>query len=204
MIRLPFFLWLFIVTLSSLTLSLSAGANTRYLITQAGASDCGPTALATLLHYYLDVPTTEEEMIRLTKPHPETGTSFLGLEQAAVAKGCAADGFRMSYETLQEQLTTYPTPVIVRTLNPEPHFSVLLAVGKDYVYLADPALGNTLLRKHVFLRQWYIPKTEEGFVFIVTGPDSQVNEKRRSHVLQELDRQLHGLKSIRLPFALPR
>ncbi|MDQ3812752.1 MAG: cysteine peptidase family C39 domain-containing protein [Armatimonadota bacterium] len=185
------------------TVSLSAHTNTRYLVTQFGASDCGPAALATLLHYYLNIPTTAEEMTRLTKPHRQTGTSLLALEEAATAKGCAADSFRMSLDTLQEQLTTYPIPLIVRTLNPEPHFSVLLGMERDYVYLADPAIGNTLLRKQAFLRRWYLPGTQEGLVFIATRPD-RVHATHRARVLQELAQQLRNLETKRLPHTFRR
>jgi predicted double-glycine peptidase len=188
----------------ALAISLAASsvvrANTRYLITQQGRYDCGPAALATLLHSYLDVPMTEAEAVRLTKAHPRTGTTLLGLENAATAKGCAAGSFRMSYETLQKQLATYPMPVIVRTINPEPHFSVLLAIHGDALFLADPATGNILLGKEAFLRRWLIPTTKEGFVFIAMGT-KPADGKHRLQVVQELAQQLGNLQTIRPPIA---
>src|SRR4051812_26496934 len=78
-------------------------ADNRNLIVQTTSSDCGPAALATLLHYYFLIPATEKEMVTLTGATPALGTTLLGLEKAARAKGCAADSFRMDYATLQEQ-----------------------------------------------------------------------------------------------------
>ena len=178
----------------------SARADTRFVDTQSTASDCGPAALSTLLTYYLNVPTTEAEMVKLTGARPEIGTTFLAMEEAAKAKGCAADGFRMSYETLREQLRVFPSPVIVRTLNPQPHFMVVLALESEYVYLADPASGNIVLRKEAFLKRWLIPAslkeaTPEGYVFVAAGPGAH-NEANRWQIVQGLKQQLASLRSI--------
>jgi predicted double-glycine peptidase len=156
------------------------------------------------LHYYLGIPTSEAEMIRLTRPDLDTGTSFLGMEEAATAKGCVAGSFQMSYEKLKEQLATYPTPVIVRTLNPEPHFSLVLAVETDYVIVADPAIGNVLLPPKAFLSRWLIPKTQEGYVFMAVGPEpqankAQINTAHSVQIAQELREQVRKLKAMRPP-----
>jgi len=176
----------------------TAYADTRSLITQSTSTDCGPSALATLLQYYLEVPTTETEMMRFSKYRSDTGTTLLGLEQAATSKGCAAGSFLMSYTTLKEQLAAFPAPVIVRTLNPEPHFSVLLSVDRDYVYLADPATGNIVLRKEAFWKRWYVPQSAEGFVFIVASPGQRVNIARVARTVGALRQSLRNLESNRL------
>jgi uncharacterized protein len=175
-----------------------ARANTRYLITQSGRYDCGPAALATLLHFYLNVPIAEDEAIRLTKVRWGSGTTMLGLEEAATAKGCAAGSFRMDYQTLQNQLATYPMPVIVRMQNPELHFSVLLGKHGDSLFLADPAMGNIILSEDAFMRRWLIPNTKEGFVFIAMGPVT-ADDNHRLQIVRELSQQLRNLKTIRPP-----
>jgi ABC-type bacteriocin/lantibiotic exporter with double-glycine peptidase domain len=182
---------------------LPARADSRFVDTQSTESDCGPAALSTLLTYYLDVPTTEREMVKLTGARPEIGTTFLAMEAAAKAKGCAADGFRMTFDTLREQLRAYPTPVIVRMLMPEPHFMVVLAIDHEYVYLADPAVGNIVLRTDAFLKRWIIPASAnqpgaEGYVFVAAGP-AEYNDANRLKIVQGLAQQLRNLRVIRQP-----
>jgi predicted double-glycine peptidase len=172
-----------------------ARADNRYVVTQSTPSDCGPAALATLLRYYLDVPTTEAEMVSLTHATYRFGTTLLKLEEVAKAKGCTADSFRMTLPVLRQQMATYPGPVIVRTLLPEPHFSVLLAVEPDAVLVADPAAGNILIRPEAFLSRWYIPGTEEGFVFIAARSDDHLNTAHYHEAIQRLERQLRNLKT---------
>jgi len=188
-----------------------ARADNRYLVTQSTPSDCGPAALATLLRYYLGVPATEKEMERLTGVTLTNGTTLLGLEKAATAKNCAADSFRMTYATLQQQLETYAAPVIVRVLNPQPHFAVVLEAGEQYVFLADPAIGNIVLRKSDFLKRWYIPldvkpafAPDEGFVFLAVGPDAEAGRKRRHEMVRRLSQQLEHLKNARPLASLQR
>lgn len=183
-------------------------ADTRYLVTQTGSSDCGPAALATLLRYYLDVPTDETEMMRLAKLDRNTGTSLLSLEEAATAKLCMADSFRMNFDLLRKQLDSYSAPVIVRLLLPQPHFMLLLAASEDYVYLADPASGNIVLPTKTFLKRWIVPEPpattaaekaappeKKGFVFVVATPMLHVNEARKAQIIRDLDRQLQNLEA---------
>jgi predicted double-glycine peptidase len=193
----------FSLLLAGLLLSRVAEANTRWLVTQSTNSDCGPAALATLLHYYLDVPTSEREMEKLTGVQIGIGTTFLKLQGAAEVKGCSADSFRMTWETLQAQLRAYPTPMIVRTLTPQPHFSVLLGIDGDQVFVADPAQGNIVMRKKEFLQRWLIPgiAEKEGFVFIASGPEERVNTKRHTQMVRDLQRQMRRLQTIRPPMA---
>lgn len=189
-------LWL--GTVAAITMQ-PARADNRYVITQSTPSDCGPAALATLLRFYCDVPTDEAEMVRLTGANALIGTTFLKLQGAAEAKGCAADSFRMTLPTLQEQLKSYPMPVIVRTLLPEPHFSILLGWDGDRVLLADPAHGNLIMSKNAFLQRWFIPGTQEGFVFIATGPDEHINHERHTEIVAKMKRQTRNLQAIKPP-----
>lgn len=175
-----------------------ASADTRGVVTQSTPTDCGPAALATLLRFYLNVPAGEAEMMRLCQYQPERGTTLLGLEAGATAKKCAAGSFLMSWPTLKEQITTFPTPVIVRLLNPEPHFVVLLAIEDRRVFLADPGVGNIVLTRDAFLKRWYAPQSAEGFVFIVAGPGQPENVSRlRGQTLAALRRSLRNLEQVR-------
>ncbi len=163
-----------------------AQANMRYVIRQSGPSECGPAALATLLHYYLGVPTTKTEVMRFTDWRRDQGTTLLGLEKAAIRKGCAANSYRMNYATLKKQLAAYPMPVIVRTRYSQPHFEVLLAIEEDRIYLADPSLGNIVLSKTSFLKRWRVSGSDEGFVFIAAPRGRRVRADRIAQVVREL------------------
>lgn len=137
-------------------------------------------------------------MVTLTKSKPQFGTTLLELEHAATQKGCQADSFRMDWKTLKAQLASYPLPVIVPTQNPEPHFSVLLAVKDGTVYMADPATGYIMLSEKAFLKRWLIAKEETGFAFIAIGSEGYVNENKRTQVLKRLFKQTENLQSMQL------
>ena len=178
-------------------------ANTHSLVRQSTVSDCGPAALATLLNYYLDVPANEDELARLSGVN-STGTTLIGLEAAAKAKGCGADSFRMNLSTLRRQLASYPAPLLVRLLNPEPHFVLVLAIENNTVFVADPATGNSLLPEKRFLARWLIPRTDEGYVFIAARSGGRTNVARRDEIIGELRRQIQALQTQRLAPAMRR
>jgi ABC-type bacteriocin/lantibiotic exporter with double-glycine peptidase domain len=188
-----------------LTVGGVAQAKNSRLITQSTSSDCGPAALATLLTYYLDIPSTEAEIIRLANAEPVRGTSLQGLENAVDAKGGGAQSVRMTYATLQEQLKSYAAPVIVRLLLPEPHFVLVFQTG-DEIAITDPAAGHVWLKREAFLKRWLIPgsKDAEGYVFIAARADGKVNEANRALTLRDLARSRRALQTTRtspVPFA---
>jgi predicted double-glycine peptidase len=173
----------------------SAHADTARLVTQSTSSDCGPAALATLLTYYLDTPATESEITRLAGTTAAKGTSLQGLQDAAAAKGCGADSFRMDYGTLRRQLEAYPAPVIVRLLLPEPHFVLVLAADEKYVALADPAVGNYLFERKSFEKRWVASMNNEGYVFVAAREDGNTNVRNRDLTLKAVLRAQRLLQS---------
>ena len=175
--------------------------NTR-LIAQSTSSDCGPAALATLLTFYLDIPTTEAEIIRLAGAEPIRGTSLQGLEDAVEAKGGGSQSVRMDYSTLQQQLKSYAAPVIVRLLLPEPHFVLVFQAGGD-VAITDPSAGHIWLKREAFFKRWLIPGSQEleGYVFIAARADGKVNTANRDRTLRDLARARRALQTTRPPIA---
>lgn len=197
-------LWLgWIVLMSLLPVLEASAAGKRYLYAQSTPSDCGPAALATLLHFYLDVPTTEKEIASLAEASLEIGTTLAGLENAALILGCSADSFRMTREVLQQQMLSYPAPVLVRMLNPEPHFVVLLAIKDNRFYVADPASGNLILSQRQFFRRWLLPGSNEGYVVLVDNEVGSYRQERQNAIVRELDRQMATLGAFRQPPRLP-
>jgi predicted double-glycine peptidase len=166
-----------------------AHGDSRRVVLQSTSSDCGPAALATLLTHYHRIVTTEREIMRLTGVDKQTGTSLSALREAAAVKGCSAQTFRMSFELLAEQIAGFGQPVIVRTLNPEPHFSLCLGTKGDLVYLSDPAVGNVAIGKAAFLRRWLPAGSSEGYVFVVAGPQAEHAASVRKWVMNEIERQ---------------
>ncbi|RYG65599.1 hypothetical protein EON80_17050 [bacterium] len=168
------------------------------IVLQSTPSDCGPAALATLLKVYLGVDTSEIELVKLTGSKPQFGTTMLQLEEAAAKKGCQADSYRMDWPTLKQQITTVPLPIIIRTLNPEPHFSLLLNVDGDTVYLADPSNGHIMLSEKDFLKRWLVPGYKTGYSFMAIGPEGYIDQTRRTRILDRLIKQRQTLQSMQL------
>ncbi|MCC7551638.1 MAG: right-handed parallel beta-helix repeat-containing protein [Methanobacterium sp.] len=94
---------------------------------------CGPAALATILKK-LGIYTTEAEMAKIAETD-ETGTSLLGLKNAANAKGVNAYGYELSIGQLQ------PDYIVVLKINGYNHFDVIQNITNDTVTLFDPNLG---------------------------------------------------------------
>ncbi len=193
----------FLTCLTCLVTARGASANGRYLVKQTTSSDCGPAALATLLNFYLDVPATEDEIARLAEAN-QNGTTLLGLENATQSKGAGAESFRMKLPTLRQQLASYPAPLLVRLLMPEPHFALVLGIENDEVLLADPARGNVMMPQKSFLKRWLIPGSDEGYVLIAAREDGRTNIKRRDEVIAELRRGKQALAAQRPAPAMRR
>ncbi len=193
----------FCLALLTPALGSAARADSARLITQSTSSDCGPAALATLLTFYLDIPAQEAEIMRLASTNPTSGTSLKGLEAAAAAKKCDADSFRMDYATLQNQLRAFGTPVIVRMLNPEPHFAVVLEANDKEVGLSDPAVGNIIMSRKAFLKRWIAPDAKpsatDGYVFVAARPDGRVNAAAFAQARRDLAQMRRALETKRAP-----
>ena len=138
---------------------------------------CGAAALATLVTYFFQKPTKEEEVVAtilvsgqtpqegLRKYFRRKGFTLLDLKRATEARGYRGTGYRgMTVNDLVEILRDERVPVLVPV---KPlgyyHFVVVRGLQGDRVFLADPAVGNTTMRVGVFEDAWV-----EGIGFIVT------------------------------------
>ena len=185
-----------LVSCAGLSMAHAASANSHYLVRQTTTADCGPAALATLLNFYLDTPTTEREVAKLSAAN-EYGTTFAGLEYATNAKGAGAESFRMTLLTLQQQLESYPAPVLVRLMLPQPHFVLVLGIDKDTVQIADPGSGNVLMPQDSFTSRWLIGQSNEGYVLVAARDDGRANVPRRNQILAELQQGKERLQAQR-------
>ncbi|SHJ33192.1 peptidase domain-containing ABC transporter [Aquimarina spongiae] len=128
---------------------------------QPGAKDCGPTCLRIISkHYGKVIPL---ETIRTLSQTTRTGSSFLGLAEAAENLGFRAVGIRTDYDTFKEDV---PFPCIVHWK--KYHFVVVYKVKNDIIYVSDPSYGLIEYNKEEFISSWIgnnaKEKTQEGLV----------------------------------------
>lgn len=122
---------------------------------------CGAGVLATLLTYYWNDPTGEEDILvdlmnRLTPAQLEDrtkeGLTITDLKNIAIHRG-----YRAVIGTLDgvHNLREAKVPVIV-VISPKGynHFVIVRGVIGDYVYISDPIRGNLRLTTHDFACQW--------------------------------------------------
>lgn len=129
----------------------------RSTIHQKFDFSCGSAAVATLLTYHYDTPTSEEEAIRFmliagdqAKIQRE-GFSLLDMKTFLEARGFHADGF----EATLDQVVQFGAPGIALVEdNGYRHFVVLKGVRDGRVLLGDPAVGARVLARADFERLW--------------------------------------------------
>ncbi|WP_200762612.1 C39 family peptidase [Nitrosophilus alvini] len=132
---------------------------TKNIVKQKHDFSCGSAAVATLFKYYLNDPVTEEQVIKglfhfgnKKKIIENRGFSLLDIKKLANALGYKVGG----YKTDVEGLVTLGKPAIVTiVIGNYKHFVVFRGVHKNRVFLADPALGNTIVSVKKFEKMWY-------------------------------------------------
>ncbi len=109
---------------------------------------CGAAALAGLMGHY-DVQASELDVIDRIGVKPEF--SMADLARVAREYGFTPVGLALDYEMLMR----FQHPVIVYLgYWDEGHFSVLRGIDRHGVWLADPAWGNTRMRRARFELFW--------------------------------------------------
>ena len=120
---------------------------------------CGSAATATLFNYYLNDPLSEEEVIKglfhfgnKKKIIKNRGFSLLDIKKLGNALGYVVKGYRTNLKGLLE--LNMPSIVTI-VLGDYKHFVIFKGYKKNRVFLADPALGNTIVTRKKFLDMWY-------------------------------------------------
>lgn len=112
---------------------------------------CGAASVATLLNNFFYQNTTEEQILNIIDKG-DLKASFLDMQKALTTLGFQSQGLAVSYDTLR----TLKIPVIVYIKHRKTdHFSVLRGINENFVWLADPSLGNRILTKHQFIEMWH-------------------------------------------------
>lgn len=137
---------------------------------------CGAAAVATVLTFYWDRPTTELEVLevirkRYTKKEwdqrEERGVSFEDL--IFVAKQLGYDG--MGAKVGVDQLAQAAAPLIVHLDKGKfQHFTVLRRVAQDRFYFSDSVLGETSMAREDFEAQY------TGNALAISDPRKKLRE----------------------------
>jgi Predicted double-glycine peptidase len=152
----------------------------RTVVRQEHDFSCGSAALATLLTYHYNRPTTEAQAFTSMYERGDqalirkVGFSMLDMKRYVESHGLQAEGYRMTVDDIGEQ----GVPVIVLIqMGGYRHFVVVKGVKGDKVLLGDPALGLRSFTKAQFVSMWNgiaLALREDG----ETGPGAfnKVNE----------------------------
>ncbi len=110
---------------------------------------CGAASLVSVLTHYYGVATDELEIV--DRIGLKGAFSMADLARVAEEYGFKPVGLALDYETLMR----FRRPVIVYLdYWDDGHFSVLRAIDRNGVWLADPAWGNTRMRRERFEQFW--------------------------------------------------
>lgn len=125
---------------------------------------CGSAALATLLTYQYDMPTTENDVLRDMIAHGDAerirtaGFSLLDMQTYLASRGLRSNGYRLSLDRLAE--ARVPAIALIDT-NGYRHFVVVRGVTPDRVLLGDPNLGTRTMPRVRFEENW------NGVLFVI-------------------------------------
>ena len=129
-------------------------------------SMCGPTSLKMVLDYY-EVDKSEEDLAKLCKTTDELGTNDVGIQEAAKSLGFKVEIKNNStFEEIQMWLDK-KVPVIVNWITTgrkdysesevaDGHYSVVVGLDDDFIYLQDPEIGKLRkIKKDDFMKVWF-------------------------------------------------
>ncbi len=114
---------------------------------------CGSAAVASLLTYHYDRPTSEKEVFKTMYDTGDKeairteGFSLYDMKKYLEARGYRADGFRMSLDKIAKN--RIPSIVLIE-IKGYRHFVLIKGVRGDEVIVGDPALGTAIYKKAKF------------------------------------------------------
>jgi ATP-binding cassette subfamily B protein len=124
------------------------------VILQKNNIECGPVCLQMIGQYYgKDIPLAK---INKWAKLGESGTTALGLCEAAEEMGFECKGYKVKYDELIEN---FETPFIVHWNRN--HFIVVYKLDKDSVFVVDPAFGKKQYNREEFCKHWLVGDTND-------------------------------------------
>lgn len=141
----------------------------KTIVRQQYDYSCGSAAVATLLTYHFNRPTTEQEAfvamyeIGDKEKINREGFSLYEMKLYLESIGYRADGFRVSLDRLQR----IGVPVIALiTWKDYKHFVVIKGVRDNHVLVGDSVRGLKVVPRDEFMEQW-----TDGIVFAIHNAD---------------------------------
>lgn len=126
----------------------------RESLIQHDSSDCGVACLVSIIRYYGGDSTLEK--IRTMSGTGKTGTTMLGLYQAANKSGLEATG----YEATINDIKKYPNALILHVTIEErlEHYIICYGFEEGKFIIWDPAKGLSLMRENELSEIWQSKK----------------------------------------------
>ena len=135
------------------------------LVRQEYDYSCGSSALATILKYFYNEDTDEEEILNWILKNKGIDNkdkekldkeifmlSFYDLIVFAEQKGYKVLGLSLPLESLKK--IKIP-PILFVKIRKSEHFTIYKGMDDRFVYLADPSFGNTKMRREKFREIFY-------------------------------------------------
>ncbi len=128
-------------------------ARFRTVIKQQYDFSCGAAAVATLLTFHYDRPTSERDVFKVMFEAGDKdlirkkGFSLLDMKNYLESEGYTADGFRISLDKLAK--SRIPAIVLVQ-IRGYRHFVLIKGIRGDEVVVGDPALGVKIYSRAKF------------------------------------------------------
>jgi predicted double-glycine peptidase len=130
---------------------------------------CGSAAIATLLTYHFERPTTEKDAFVAMydmgdqEKIKREGFSLYEIKLYLESIGYRADGFKVDLDRLQR--VAIPVIVLIEWKNYK-HFVVVKGVRDGYVLVGDPAIGLKIMKRDEFMSYW-----KDGIAFAIHNAD---------------------------------
>lgn len=149
---------------------------------------CGAASIATLLNNYFYQNTTEEQILDIMDKG-DLKASFFDMQKALTTLGFDSQGLAVSYDTLKNLKA--PAIVYIKHRKTD-HFSVIRGINENFVWLADPSLGNRILSKDEFIKLWHTreDKVLSGKILAVIPKSGQkINNNYFTNTIKQPNKQ---------------
>jgi predicted double-glycine peptidase len=148
-------------------------ARFQTIILQKYDYSCGSAALASLLTYHYDRPTTEEVVFKAMFSTGDQakiqsqGFSLLDMKVHLARQGLVADGYKMTLDRLAK--LGVPVITLIDTGGYR-HFVIIKGIRDDDVVIGDPAQGVIIVTREKFEPAW------SGVVLVIRNEASRGKE----------------------------
>jgi predicted double-glycine peptidase len=148
-------------------------ARFQTIILQKFDYSCGSAALASLLTFHYDRPTTEDAVFKAMfdtgdqEKIQKEGFSLLDMKAHLARQGLVADGYKMTLDRLAK--LGVPVITLINTGGYR-HFVIIKGIRADDVVIGDPAQGVIIVQREQFEPAW------SGIVLVIRNEASRGKE----------------------------